>query len=210
MLVGSFKKGTVMADETANKSNTSTTPTDNTAKDTSAVSGSTATTTTPSSSTSGSTTGATSNGSNTATGASTTSGTSSAGTSSTTGTGTGTDTASSPLPKPTEPTPEEQFPQYRYIKPVHPEILASKAFKASGLLPPKPYYYYRDLPNEEDYQWVGYMPKNGETFYSFFQKYGINPVEIRTWNPQTYERPYASYGGQYWQLRIRVDRLPHD
>lgn len=208
MLVGSFKKGTVMADETANKSNTSTTPTDNTAKDTSAVSGSTATTTTPSSSTSGSTTGATSNGSNTATGASTTSGTSSAGTSSTTGTGT--DTASSPLPKPTEPTPEEQFPQYRYIKPVHPEILASKAFKASGLLPPKPYYYYRDLPNEEDYQWVGYMPKDGETFYSFFQKYGINPVEIRTWNPQTYERSYASYGGQYWQLRIRVDRLPHD
>lgn len=206
MLVGSFKKGTVMADETANKSNTSTTPTDNTAKDTSAVSGSTATTTTPSSSTSGSTTGATSNGSNTATGASTTSGTSSAGTSSTTGT----DTASSPLSQPTEPTPEEQFPQYRYIKPVHPEILASKAFKASGLLPPKPYYYYRDLPNEEDYQWVGYMPKDGETFYSFFQKYGINPVEIRTWNPQTYERSYASYGGQYWQLRIRVDRLPHD
>lgn len=194
-MVGSFKKGTVMADETANKSNTSTTPTDNTAKDTSAASGSTATTTTPSSSTSGSTTGA-----------STTSGTSSAGTSSTTGT----DTASSPLSQPTEPTPEEQFPQYRYIKPVHPEILASKAFKASGLLPPKPYYYYRDLPNEEDYQWVGYMPKDGETFYSFFQKYGINPVEIRTWNPQTYERSYASYGGQYWQLRIRVDRLPHD
>ena len=127
-----------------------------------------------------------------------------------TGSTTGTTTTSGSLSETREPTPEEQFPQYKYIKPVHPEILASKAFKEAGFLPPKEYYWYPNLPNEEDYQWVGYMPKNGETFYSFWRKYGVQPVEIRDWNPQTYERGYASYGGQYWMLRIKASRLPHD
>lgn len=131
------------------------------------------------------------------------------GSSSATGTN-GTAETGSSLSQPAEPTPEEQFPQSHYVKPVHAEILASKAFKESGLLPPKEYYYYPDLPNEDDYQWVGYMPQDGETFYSFFQKYGVQPVDIRTWNPQTYERRFASYGGQYWMLRIKVSRLPHD
>lgn len=122
----------------------------------------------------------------------------------------GTTATGSSLSRPAEPTPEEQFPQSHYVKPVHPEILASKAFKESGLLPPKEYYYYPDLPDEEDYQWVGFKPKDGDTFFSLFRKYGVQPVDIRTWNPQTYERRYASYGGQYWMLRIKASRLPHD
>lgn len=124
-----------------------------------------------------------------------------------------TDTTGSSLSTPTEPTPEEQFPQRKYIKPVHPEILASKAFKASELEPPRPYYYYpnvNDGTDEQDYQWVEWSPKDGDTMYQMWLKYRVSVADWRAWNPQSWACSYARYGGQHYILRIKASLLPHD
>ena len=127
--------------------------------------------------------------------------------STTTGSTATTDTTGSSLPK-----PEEQFPQERYRVTVHPEILASQAFKDAGFLPPRQYYNYNyDDPyiinDDPNYQWVQYKPKPGDTMFMFFMKYGVPVPGMRRWNP--YSVAY-NYEGETWKIRILASKLPHD
>lgn len=137
------------------------------------------------------------------TGSTSTNGTSSAAEGSTTTT----DTTGSSLP-----TPEEQFPQERYRVTVHPEILASKAFKDAGFLPPRQDYNhnYDDpyiIQDNPDYQWVQYKPQPGDTMFMFFMKYGVPVAGMRRWNPRSVA---YNYEGETWNIRILASKLPHD
>lgn len=156
---------------------------------------------------SGTTSSASSVGTGSAATGSTNTSTTSGQSSTTSGSATGTNETSSSLPR-----PEEQFPQERYRVTVHPEILASQAFKDAGFLPPRQNYNYNyDDPyiinDDPNYQWVEYKPKPGDTMFAFWLKYGVPVAGMRRWNP--YSVAY-NYIGETWEIRILASKLPHD
>lgn len=194
---------TTQSSSSGNESGTST------ATSSATDSGQTSTATSSNASSASSQSGTTSSASSVGTGSaatgstSTTSGQSSAAEGSTTTT----DTTGSSLP-----TPEEQFPQERYRVTVHPEILASKAFKDAGFLPPRQDYNhnYDDpyiIQDNPDYQWVQYKPQPGDTMFMFFMKYGVPVAGMRRWNPRSVA---YNYEGETWNIRILASKLPHD
>lgn len=194
---------TTQSSSASNESGTSTAT--SSATDSGQASTATSSNTSSASSQSGTTSSASSvrSGSAAAGSTSTTSGQSSAAEGSTTTT----DTTGSSLP-----TPEEQFPQKRYRVTVHPEILASKAFKDAGFLPPRQDYNhnYDDpyiIQDNPDYQWVQYKPQPGDTMFMFFMKYGVPVAGMRRWNPRSVA---YNYEGETWNIRILASKLPHD
>lgn len=142
-----------------------------------------------------------------------TSGSSASSANSTNASGTSTGGTSSTATGSTLPTPQELYPQERYSVAVHPEILASKAFKDAGFLPPREFYNYNynedgSIEDEDpDYQWVIYKPKAGDTMFNFWKNYGVNVGRMRAWNPHSVAYNYI---GETWKIRILASKLPHD